>query len=274
MRKNKILFATDFSQKSFKIIENILKYIQNKENELYIIHVIKNQLLEEKLDKELTKKKGFKILKKYFPTLIEENFFCINGNIEDQIAYHTDKLMVSLVILGYSKKDDFISRFFESSNTKDIVRNLNTPSLIIKSKKSISFDNILIPTDLSLESKNYIHEVSKLFPDAKIKIYYAYSIPYEKKLNFYSFEEKINESQNEVKQTLLKTAHDFYNSLEIKNKSKFILKESELSVENLIKDSKNIEPDLIAVHTTGFFSFFAFYLVEHSKINILIKKMN
>ena len=142
MRKNKILFATDFSQKSFKIIENILKYIQNKENELYIIHVIKNQLLEEKLDKELTKKKGFKILKKYFPTLIEENFFCINGNIEDQIAYHTDKLMVSLVILGYSKKDDFISRFFESSNTKDIVRNLNTPSLIIKSKKSISFDNI------------------------------------------------------------------------------------------------------------------------------------
>ena len=32
MRKNKILFATDFSQKSFKIIENILKYIQNKEN--------------------------------------------------------------------------------------------------------------------------------------------------------------------------------------------------------------------------------------------------
>ena len=66
MTKNKILFATDFSQKSFKIIENILNYIQHSENELYIIHVIENRLLQEKVNKDITKKKGFKILKKYF----------------------------------------------------------------------------------------------------------------------------------------------------------------------------------------------------------------
>ena len=59
MTKNKILFATDFSQKSFKIIENILNYIQHSENELYIIHVIENRLLQEKVNKDITKKKGF-----------------------------------------------------------------------------------------------------------------------------------------------------------------------------------------------------------------------
>ena len=62
MTKNKILFATDFSQKSFKIIENILNYIQHSKNELYIIHVIENRLLQEKVNKDITKKKGFKIL--------------------------------------------------------------------------------------------------------------------------------------------------------------------------------------------------------------------
>ncbi len=76
MTKNKILFATDFSQKSFKIIENILNYIQHSENELYIIHVIENRLLQEKVNKDITKKKGFKILKKYFPNLEEKQFFC------------------------------------------------------------------------------------------------------------------------------------------------------------------------------------------------------
>lgn len=275
MTKNKILFATDFSQKSFKIIENILNYIQHSENELYIIHVIENRLLQEKVNKDITKKKGFKILKKYFPNLEEKQFFCVEGNVEEQVAYHVDKLVISLVILGYSKKNDFISRFFESSNTKDIVRNLNTLSLIMKSKKNICFNNILIPTDLSKESKDYILEVSKLFPDAKIKIYYSYLLPYERRLNFYSLDkDETSEFQKEAKENLLKNANDFYNSLEIKNKKKLIIKETELSVENFIKDTKDIKTDLIAVHTTGFFSFFAFYLVEHSKINILIKKIN
>lgn len=179
-----------------------------------------------------------------------------------------------MVILGYSKKNDFISRFFESSNTKDIVRNLNTLSLIMKSK-NICFNNILIPTDLSKESKDYILEVSKLFPDAKIKIYYSYLLPYERRLNFYSLDkDETSEFQKEAKENSLKNANDFYNSLEIKNKKKLIIKETELSVENFIKDTKDIKTDLIAVHTTGFFSFFAFYLVEHSKINILIKKIN
>jgi hypothetical protein len=275
MTKNKILFANYFYQKSFKIIENILNYIQHTKSELYILHVIENKLLQEKVNTEITKKKGFKILKKYFPILEENQFFCEEGNVEEQVAYHVDKLVISLVILGYSKKNDFISRFFENSNTKDIVRNLNTLSLIMKSKRNICFNNILIPTDLSVESKEYIIEVSKLFPDAKIKIYYSYLLPYERKLNFYSLEkDEITEFKKEKKENLLKEANDFYNSLEIKNKKKFIIKEVELSVENFIKDSKDIKADLIAVHTTGFFSFFAFYLVEHSKINILIKKIN
>ena len=275
MTNSKLLLATDFSKKSFKIIENVLKYIENKEDELYIIHVIEDKLFQEKVDISLAKTKGFKLLKKQFPNLNEEHFICVEGDVEEQIAYHADKLMISFVILGNSKKNDFIDSFFENSNTKDIVRNLNTLNLVVKSKEDICFKNILIPSDLSSESKKYIHEVSAAFPESKIKIYYSYSLPYERRLDFYSLDKKeISEFQKEMEKDLIKEAEDFYNSLEITNKKKLVTKEGILDVKNLIKDSIDLKTDLIAVHTTGFFSFFAFYLVEHSKINILIKKIN
>ena len=275
MTNSKLLLATDFSKKSFKIIENVLKYIENKEDELYIIHVIEDKLFQEKVDISLAKTKGFKLLKKRFPTLKEEHFICVEGDLEEQIAYHADKLMISFVILGNSKKNDFIDSFFENSNTKDIVRNLNTLNLVVKSKKDICFKNILIPSDLSAESKKYIHEVSAAFPESKIKIYYSYSLPYERGLDFYSLDRnEISEFQKEMQKGFIKEAEDFYNSLEITNKKKLVTKEGILDVKNLIKDSIDLKTDLIAIHTTGFFSFFAFYLVEHSKINILIKKIN
>lgn len=275
MTNSKLLLATDFSKKSFKIIKNVLKFIENKEDELYIIHVIEDRLFQEKIDISLAKTKGFKLLKKRFPTLKEEQFICVEGDLEEQIAFHVDKLMISFVILGNSKKNDFIDSFFENSNTKDIVRNLNTLNLVVKSKEEICFNNILIPSDLSTESKKYIHEVSAAFPESKIKIYYSYSLPYERGVNFYGLSKKeISALQKESNKDLIKEAEDFYNSLEIKNKKKLITKEGILDVKNLIKDSKNLKTDLIAIHTTGFFSFFSFYLVEHSKINILIKKIN
>jgi len=275
MTNSKLLLATDFSKKSFKIIKNVLKFIENKKNELFIIHVIEDKLFQEKVDIEVAKTEGFKLLNKKFPTLKEEQFICVEGDLEEQIAFYVDKLMISFTILGNSKKNDFIHSFFENSNTKDIVRNLKTLNLVVKSKDEICFKNILIPTDLSKESKEYIYEVSSAFPEAKIKIYYSYSLPYERGINFYTLDKKeISNYQKEVQKDLIKEAEDFYNSLEIKNKKKLITKEGILDVKKLIKDSKDLNTDLLAIHTTGFFSFFAFYLVEHSKINILIKKVN
>lgn len=274
MTNSKLLLATDFSKKSFKIIKNVLKYIENKEDELFIIHVVEDKLFQEKIDIEIAKTEGFKLLKKKFPILKEEQFICVEGDLEEQIALYTEKLMISFTILGNSKKNDFIYSFFENSNTKDIVRNLKTLNLIIKSKDEISFKNILIPSDLSPESKKYIYEVSSAFPEAKIKIYYSYSLPYERGYNFNLNKKEISEYQKEIKKDLIKEAEDFFNSLEITNKKKLIIKESILDVKKLLKDSKDLKTDLLAIHTTGFFSFFAFYLVEYSKTNILIKKVN
>jgi nucleotide-binding universal stress UspA family protein len=180
-----------------------------------------------------------------------------------------------LVILGNSGERNHINQFFLGSNTKDIVRNLKTPSLIIKSNRPLEFNTIMIPTDLSHESKEYIHEVAQFFKTAKIKLFYSYIVPFENRLNFYGLDKsEMNLFQKDIKASAINEANDFFDSLNIANEIELITQEGSLDAEAFSKEANELKCDLIAVHTTGHFSFFAFDLVEHSHKNILVKKIN
>jgi nucleotide-binding universal stress UspA family protein len=274
MDNHKILIATDFSQKSFKIIEQVLAYIQNKPSELFIIHVVESSIFSKVKDIQTITKNSFEVLQKYFPTLQASQFYCVEGGIDEQIAYHVDKLNISLVILGNSGERSHINQFFLGSNTKDIVRNLNTPSLIMKSNRPLEFNSIMIPTDLSNESKTYIYEVAQFFKTAKIKLFYSYIVPFENRLNFYGLDKsEMTLFQKDIKTSAINEANDFFDSLNIANEIELITQKGNLDAEEFAKKADELKCDLIAVHTTGNFSFFAFDLVEHSHRNILIKKM-
>lgn len=274
MDNHKILIATDFSQKSFKIIEQVLHYIHNKHSELFIVHVVESSVFSQVKDIQTIRHKSFDILQHHFSSLKESQFYCVQGKIDEQIAYFVDKLDISLVVLGSSGERNHINKFFLGSNTKDIVRNLNTPSLIIKSARDLKFGTIMIPTDLSIESKQYIYEVAQFFSTAKIKIFYSYSVPFENRLNFYGLDKnEINLFQKNIQNVSLQEAHAFFDSLNIKNELELVTKEGSLDAQAFAKEASELKCDLIAVHTTGNFSFFAFDLVEHSHKNILIKKV-
>ncbi|MFA5361465.1 MAG: universal stress protein [archaeon] len=274
MDNHKILIATDFSQKSFKIIEQVLHYIHNKNSKVFILHVVESSIFSQVKDVEAIGHKSFKILQEHFSVLKESQFYCVEGKIDEQIAYFVDKLDISLVVLGSSGERSHVNKFFLGSNTKDIVRNVNTPSLIIKSARELKFETIMIPTDLSLESKKYINEVAQFFSTAKIKIFYSYSIPFENRLNFYGLDKnEISLFQQNIQNVSLQEAQDFFDSLNIKNDLELVTKEGSLDAQEFAKEASELKCDLIAVHTTGNFSFFAFDLVEHSHRNILIKKM-
>lgn len=275
MDNSKILIATDFSQKSFKIIERVLEFIHNKPSELFIVHVVESSIFSKVKNLSEIRKNSFEVLHKYFPTLKESQFYCIEGGIDEQIAYHVDKLNISLVILGNSGERSHINQFFLGSNTKDIVRNLDTPSLIMKSNRSLEFSSIMIPTDLSSESKSYIYEVAQFFKTAKIKLFYSYTVPFENRLNFYGLNKsEMSLFQKNIKASSINEANDFFDTLNIANEIELITQEGSLDAEEFAKKADELKCDLIAVHTTGHFSFFAFDLVEHSHKNILVKKIN
>ncbi|MFA7570149.1 MAG: universal stress protein [Sulfurimonadaceae bacterium] len=275
MDNSKILIATDFSQKSFKIIERVLEFMDNKPSELFIVHVVESSIFSKVKNLSEIRKNSFEILHKYFPTLKSSQFYCVEGGIDEQIAYHVDKLNISLVILGNSGERSHINQFFLGSNTKDIVRNLNTPSLIMKSNRPLEFNSIMIPTDLSNESKTYIYEVAQFFKTAKIKLFYSYIVPFENRLNFYGLDKsEMTLFQKDIKTSAINEANDFFDSLNIANEIELITQKGNLDAEEFAKKADELKCDLIAVHTTGHFSFFAFDLVEHSHKNILVKKIN
>lgn len=274
MDNHKILIASDFSQKSFKIIEQVLHYIHNKNSEIFILHVVENSIFSQVKEIETIRHKSFEILKQHFPVLKESQFYCIQGDIDEQVAYFVDKLDISLVVLGSSGERSHINKFFLGSNTKDIVRNLNKPSLVIKSVRELKFDSIMIPTDLSIESKQYIYEVAQFFSMAKIKIFYSYNVPFENRLNFYGLDKsEISLFQKNIQDSSIQEARDFFDSLNIENDLELVTKEGSLDAQEFAKEASELKCDLIAIHTTGNFSFFAFDLVEHSHRNILIKKV-
>lgn len=274
MDNHKILIATDFSQKSFKIIEQVLHNINSKSSELFIVHVVETSIFSAVKDLQMIQDKSFTILQKYFPSLQASQFYCTSGKIDEQIAYFVDKLQISLVVLGNSGERSHINKFFLGSNTKDIVRNLKTPSLIIKSNRELTFKTIMIPTDLSDESKQYIKEVAQFFSNAKIIIFFCYTIPFENRLNFYGLDKsEMTLFQKDIKNIAINEAQEFYDSIRINNEIELITKEGSLDAQAFAKEASELKCDLIAAHTTGHFSFFAFDLVEQSHRNILVKKM-
>lgn len=274
MDNSKILIATDFSQKSFKIIEQVLTHLKKSSSELFIVHVIENSIFGKIKDIQTITKNSFEVLHKYFPTLQASQFYCVEGKIDEQIAYHVDKLNISLVILGNSGERSHINQFFVGSNTKDIVRNLNTPSLIMKSHRPLEFNTIMMPTDLSNESKTYIYEVAQFFKTAKIKLFYSYTVPFENRLNFYGLDKsEMTLFQKDIKTSAINEANDFFDMLTIDNELELITQEGSLDAEEFAKKADELKCDLIAVHTTGHFSFFAFDLIEQSHQNVLIKRI-
>jgi len=275
MDNKKILIATDFSQKSFKIIEQVLHYIEDKSSELFILHIVETSIFSQIKDIKAISENSFSILKKDLPTIKRSQFYCVEGKISEQVSMFVIQHNISLVVLGNSGERSHINKFLLGSNTKNIVKNSNMPSLIIKSNQALKFNTIMIPTDLSQESKEFIFEVAEFFSYSAIRLFYSYTIPFENRLNFYGMnKDQMELFQKDIKRIAVTEAQDFFDTINVKNEISFITKEGSLDAEDFAQEANELKCDLIAVHTRGNFSFFAFDLVEHSRKNILIKKVD
>ena len=274
MDNHNILIATDFSQRSFKIISLAYDYIQNKNSKIFIVHVVEDSIFKKAPDINEIESNSLAMLQKHFPQLDKEHFFCKKGNVDEQIAYFVDKLDISLILLGSSGERSHISEFFLGSNTKNIVRNSTKPSLVIKSNKALQFKSVFIPTDLSNTSKQFIEEVAAFLPQAKLTLFNTYTLPFESRLSFYGLDkEEMHTFHKDIKSSCINEVYDFFDSLELKNEVEVLVKEGSLDAHELAKTEELKKHDLIALHTTGHFSFFAFDVIEQSHKNVLIKKM-
>jgi len=275
MKKN-IVVATDFSQRSFDVINKAFVFAKKSNSVVHVVHIIEKSFFEKVKDENSVYENSFTHIKEKIPTLLKENFHCRQDSLSDGIERYVKELNAYMVIIGSNGDRNSILREFLGTNTKSIVRAIDVPCLILKSnKKNLDFDSILMPTDLSKASKSYLDKIHSLFPHSKIELLYSYVVPFEGKLSFYGMDKSESISfQENMKDLALDEVYKFYNSLEVdKNKVKVSVIKEGLSPEAFSLNADNKNCDMIALHTTGNFSFFAFDLLEHSHKDVIISKI-
>lgn len=277
MKKN-IVVATDFSQRSFEVINQALAFAKAHDKVVHVVHIIENSFLDTLKEKtmETIYENSFAHIKEKIPSLLEENFHCHEGSLKEEIENYVKELQAYMVIVGSSGERSSILEDFLGTSTKSIVRSIDIPCLVLKSKReNLDFESILLPTDLSKKSKEYIDLTHALFPDSTIELVYSYVVPFEKRLSFYGMDRtEATSYQENTRSIAVKESNNFYDNLNVdKEKVKISIIKGGLNPDAFSTYADKKGCDLIAIHTTGVFSFFAFDLLEHSHKDVLITKV-
>lgn len=275
MTKN-IVVATDFSQRSFEIINRVLSFAKSDNDTVHVVHILENNFPDVTKNNDLIYENCFLHIQEEVPLLLRENFHCREDSLENGIEEYVKELKASLVIIGSSGERSSILKDLLGTSTKSIVRSVDVPCFVLKSNKEVfDFESILIPSDLSDKSKKYINDIHTFFPNANIEILHSYLVPFERRLSFYGMDKTETHSfQESIKNITIENVNGFYESLNIdKRKVKISIINEGLSPEAFSLYALEKKCDMIALHTSGVFSFFAFDLLEHSHQDVLITKI-
>jgi nucleotide-binding universal stress UspA family protein len=274
MKQPVILVAIDFSSTSFAVLAKALAFGEATGRDVHAVHVVERSFFHLKKELAATCDHGWLRLAAEFPKLNPEQFHCREGVVRDDLADLARALKAELVVLGSSGESFSFDAFIMGSYTKDIVRSSASPVLVLKHDHPLRYKNILLPTNLSPASKEAILKTAALFPDAHLKLYYVYVVPFESRLSIYGMDG--NEVQGYQLQLQLEAeaaVKAFTADLGLpEERVSTVIRKGNLNPAVLVEEIEHEWVDLISIHTTGTFSFFAFDLVEASKLDILVYK--
>lgn len=275
MKKFTTLVAIDFSKSSYVVLEKALDFTQKRGGDLHVIHVIDSSFFSKKEDIDAVQERGYVELSKNFSKIKKENFHCVNGKIKVEVANSAKLLDADIIIMGNSGETHFLSDFIMGSHTKEIIKNAQTPVLVMKDEHEIEYKNILVLTDLSDDSAAAIKKVVKFFPNSKITLLNLFYLPSDDKLGLFGFkEDDLGKYQARIKD-------ESQNNIEAFLKSLSLPKETDISASAIVSslnpkkfkdESSDISYDLLSIHATQNVSFFAFDILEQSDVDVIVLK--
>lgn len=274
MTHQTFLIATDFSETGTTVVRKGLQLARLYDASVHVIHVIDNPWYAKKQDSSTIQEHSWNTLCAAFPEISKSQFHCREGNIVTQILETAENISADLLIIGSSGEDFVFTELFIGSTTKNIVRNSHLPVLVVKNNIPLNPKRVLIPTDLSQNSKTTIYDTVRLLPNAQIYMVHFFDVPFKGRLKTYGFnEEDIIEYQMQIREQEEFSAHTFAKSLELsEEKARIFSRTGPLSPQLFLEISDDFKIDLVSIHTTGDFSFFALDLLEESKYDVLIFK--
>lgn len=274
MKHPTFLVATDFSKTGMTVVRKALEIAQSHQADLHIVHIIDAPWYTVRQETEAIREHSWKALSNTFSTLQKNNFHCLGGNIVSKIFETAERIGATLLIIGSSGENYLFKDFLVGSTTKNIIRNTTLPILVIKNNEPLNPQRILIPTDLSENSKTTIHNTAELFPEAKILMLSFFDVPFEGRLSFYGFNgSDIMNYQMQIRKNHEISTQAFSSTLALnEEKAQMITQKGPLSPQLFLEVSNSLEINMVSIHTSGDFSFFALELLEESHHDVLIFK--
>lgn len=277
MKKFTTLVAIDFSQSSFIVLSKALDFTEKMGGELHVIHVAETPFFSLKKNIDRIRANSFAKLKENFPTFEENRFYCVEGKVKTEVAKIAGVIQADMIIIGKSGETYLLDDLILGSHTKDIVRYSEIPVLVIKNIHELEYQTILVPTDLSEASAKTVQTLAALFPKSRLRLLYFYYLPFETRLNTYGFNEtEVIEYQSSIVEESKLRLDTFIISLNLPTEVQIStsVRRSSLNAELFNDEVEDIEFDLLAMHTTGNVSFYAFDVLETCKKDVILIKQS
>ena len=228
--KVKLLVPTDFSDVAHSAIQHAVKFSSIINAELILLHVV-----ESREGIESAKEKLFKdeIIGKSYSSSCTINSYVRIGNIFEDIGDFAAEFGISLIFMGthkYSRWQKIVG-----SRAIRVITSSPVPFILVQEKlmDAKGYDNIVVPLDLNIETKQKLELVVKI-------------------AHYFNSEVHLitNDSTDSFIKTKLKAnqiwATKYLDSNKIKNSSHLVPKGKTLS-EGIFLLSYNVKADLIAI---------------------------
>jgi nucleotide-binding universal stress UspA family protein len=226
----KLLVPTDFSEVAQSAMQHAIKFAEIINADVILLHVVSSregvEEAKEKLSKEIT-------LGSSFSSSSNITSFVRIGNIFEDIGDVAAELGISLIFMGTHKASRW--QKLVGSRAIKVITSSPVPFIVTQEKlmNSNGYDNIVVPLDLNVETKQKLELVAKIahYFDSEVHLL-------------------TNDNSDEFIKTKLKAnqvwASNYLESKDIKNSSHLVDQGDNLT-EGIIKLSKEVDADLIAI---------------------------
>ncbi|MFL2579076.1 MAG: universal stress protein [Parvicellaceae bacterium] len=226
----KLLVPTDFSEVAQSAMQHAIKFAEIINADVILLHVVSSreevEEAKEKLSKEIT-------LGSSFSSSCNVTSFVRIGNIFEDIGDVAAELGISLIFMGTHKASRW--QKLVGSRAIKVITSSVVPFIVTQEKlmNSNGYDNIVVPLDLNVETKQKLELVAKIahYFDSQVHLL-------------------TNDNSDEFIKTKLKAnqvwASNYLESKDIKNSSHLVDQGDSLT-EGIFKLSKEVDADLIAI---------------------------
>jgi len=191
---------------------------------------------------------------------VNADFTVKTGRDYIEITKFAKSKKCNLIVLG-AHGEYFLDRLILGSTANNVVKNSNSPVLLVRNKANFIYKKILVPIDFSQVGYDAIQLAYELFPNAEFQLIYVADFWYTQKVRSYSIKyhrEKI--LHKKMRAALLNKMDKFISKCAIdKNKIKSVVKGGyPASVIHDYANKYNI--DLVVVGTRGHSKFQYFFI--------------